>query len=84
MAELLSVVWFAAATGGVVAVVFALVNRTRRHVSLTVAGVCFGLAGVLGILSIGVVLLVLSAVCFVAASRATDEVDPGPGAGEKH
>lgn len=34
--------------------------------------VCFGVAGVLGILSIGVILIVTSAACFIAASRTGD------------
>jgi hypothetical protein len=69
VAEVLTIVWFAAAIGGVVAAVCALMIRTRRRASLMLAGVCFGVAGVLGILSVGIVLLALSVACFVTASR---------------
>lgn len=70
MAEVLAIVWFAAAIGGLVAAVFGLMYRTRRRASLMLAGVCFGVAGVLGILSVGVIFIALSVVCFVAGSRA--------------
>ncbi len=70
---MLSVVWFAAAIGGAIAVAVGLLtHRARRRVSLMTAGVCFGVAGVLGILSIGIIFMALSAACFVAVSRAGD------------
>lgn len=70
---MLSVVWFAAVIGGAIAAVAGLsTRRARRRVPLVTAGVCFGLAGVLGILSIGVIFVALSAMCFVATSRAGD------------
>lgn len=70
---MLSVVWFASALGGAIAAVVGLLTHgTPRRVSLVTAGVCFGVAGVLGILSIGIIFVVLSAACFVAASRAGD------------
>jgi len=73
MAEAFALIWFAAAICGVLGVVLALVTgRTRRRAWLFVAGVCFGLAGVLGILSIGVILIVASAACLVAVSRTRD------------
>lgn len=60
--------WCAAATAGVVAgVTGLLVSRVRREALFT-AGVGFGIAGVLGILSIGILFLGLAAVCFVKAA----------------
>jgi hypothetical protein len=67
VAEVLAIVWFAAAIGGLVAAVFGLMYRTRRRASLMLAGVCFGVAGVLGILSVGVIFIALSVVCFVGS-----------------
>lgn len=73
MSTVLAVVWFAAVIGGAVAAVAGLVtHRARRRVSLVSAGMCFGVAGVLGILSIGILFVALSAACLVAASRAGD------------
>jgi len=70
MSEALAVIWFAAAIGGALAgVVGVVAHGSRRRTSLMVAGAGFGLAGVLGILSIGIILLAMSAACFVIASR---------------
>lgn len=71
MAEVLSYIWFAAAIiGGIAAVACAFVSRERRRPPLLVAGSCSAVAVVLGILSIGIILLVLSATCYIAAGRA--------------
>jgi len=71
MSTVLSIVWFAAAIGGAIAGVVGLsTHRARRRVSLVTAGVCLGVAGLLGILSIGIIFVALSAACFVASSRA--------------
>ena len=44
-------------------------TRSTRF-PLLAAGVCFAIAGLLGILSIGILFVALSAVCFVFAERA--------------
>ena len=70
---MLAVIWFAAAIGGAIAAIVGLsTHRALRRVALSAAGVLFGIAGVLGILSIGIVFMAISAVCFVTAARATD------------
>lgn len=57
-------IWFAAAIGGIVAVVASLLLSDRQRELLGVAGVLFAIAGVLGILSIGILFLGASAACF--------------------
>lgn len=70
MSTALSVIWFGAAVGGAIAAVLGLfTHRAQRGAALMTAGVCFGVAGVLGILSIGIVFVALSLACFAAASR---------------
>ena len=76
---MLSVIWFAAAIGGAIAVVVGLLTHdVRRHVSLVIAGVCFGVAGILGILSIGIGFVALSVACFVVADRANEAAARAP------
>ena len=70
MAETFSVVWYSAAIIGVVAAAGAsLAAYGKRRQLLLIAGACFALAGLLGILSIGIVFLGLSVACFIAAAR---------------
>jgi hypothetical protein len=70
----LTLIWWTAVTGGFAACLLALTVRSHRHELLLLAGVCFLIAGVLGILSIGLIFLVASAACIIAASR--NEVQP--------
>ncbi len=71
MAEALSYVFFAAVIiGGLAAFASQLVSRHRRRALLLVAGSCFAAAGFLGILPIGIIFLVVSVTCFIAAARA--------------
>lgn len=71
VSEFFAVVWFAAAIGGgLLVVVAAFAPRDRRRFPLLAAGVCFAIAGLLGILSIGILFVALSAVCFVFSERA--------------
>lgn len=68
--DVLSVVWYTAAIGGAVAAIAGLLVRgSRRRQLLIVAGFGFTIAGILGILSIGIVFIVLAALCFGIASR---------------
>lgn len=76
MAEVLTVVFFAAAIGGaIVGLVGVLAHVARRRASLLTAGVCFAVAGVLGILSIGIIFLALSIASFVVAFRTGDGIE---------
>ncbi|MGB0111649.1 MAG: hypothetical protein WBP59_00370 [Ilumatobacteraceae bacterium] len=65
---ILSAVWFTAAIGGVIAAVLAVATETRRQSLLMVAGGCFAIAGILGILSIGLMFLIAAAACFARAT----------------
>ncbi|HVE73813.1 MAG TPA: hypothetical protein VNA30_01795 [Mycobacteriales bacterium] len=67
--ELLVVLWYLCAIGGAVALVAGVANRRYRRTCLVVAASLFAIAGVLGILSIGVLFLVASALCAVGAWR---------------
>jgi hypothetical protein len=74
MAGILTAVWFAAVLGGALAALAAvLTRRARRRIALLVAGSCFGVAGTLGILSIGIFFLAVAMVCLVVATRIGDE-----------
>jgi hypothetical protein len=70
VARALVVVWFAAALGGVVATLLAVVMPSERRRSLLL-GACggFAVAGALGILSVGIIFLAASMVCLVLAGR---------------
>jgi len=65
--DLLAIVLWAGAVGGVSAVVFAIVVPPRRQAWLIVAAVLFVPIGILGILSIGVLFLGAALACAVAA-----------------
>lgn len=65
-----SVIWFAAAGGGFVAAVAGLLLPRHRRFLLTLASGLFVVAGVLGIFSVGVVVL-LVIVCGVIEERST-------------
>jgi uncharacterized membrane protein len=69
MSDPLTIIWYAAATLGVVAVIVSFLRPPVRRPALLVAATAFAVAGVLGILSIGVVFLVAAAVCGVAVWR---------------
>ena len=64
---ILGIIWFVVAAAGVMAAATALVARGVRQRLLVVAGSCFAVAGLLGILSIGLLFLLLSVACFAAA-----------------
>ena len=73
MSELLVAIWFAAAVGGVIAVLVGLfASGDTRPRWLAIAVACFVVAGVLGILSIGILFLVLAGACFLSGRRARD------------
>lgn len=80
MAVMLTIVWSAAAIAGVTCALGGWLLPAGRRTLLSFAGVSFFVAGVLGILTIGILFLALGAVCFVAATRnETVEVPPvGP------
>lgn len=71
MADVLIVIWYVAAASGLVSVVVAVARPAARRPALLVGAAAFGIAGLLGILSIGVVLLAAAAVCAVIAARQT-------------
>ena len=76
--DILSVVWFTSAIGGALAAVVGLLVPKVRRSALVVAGIGFSIAGVLGILSIGIIFLGLAALCFIGASNATSAVSTPP------
>jgi hypothetical protein len=71
VAEVLTFLFFTAVIlGGLAAGAGASVSRGRRRPPLLLAGSCFAVAGFLSILSIGIIFVVLSVTCFIAAARA--------------
>jgi len=64
LVEILSAIWFTAAISGALAGLVALTVKSVRRPALMVAGSLFALAGVLGILSIGILFIGLAALCF--------------------
>ena len=67
--NVLNVVWYGSLVVAVAASVAApLLPRPRARL-LVLAGVFYAVAGVLGILSIGVIFLVAAALCFALAAR---------------
>jgi len=68
--DLLSVIWWTSATGGLASVALAVAMPTLRRAALLVASLLFIVAGVLGILSIGIVFIAAAIVCAVLAFRA--------------
>lgn len=65
----LSVVMYGSLLVAVVACVAAVASPHVRARALALAGFFYGVAGVLGILSIGLLFLVAAALCFALAAR---------------
>ncbi len=84
MADVLSIVWFTALGLGLLAGLGALTLSRHRHYFLLAAGSCFAVTGILGLASIGILFIGLSAGCFILASRcptgeqATPSTEPPP------
>lgn len=68
--DLLGVIWWGSAAGGFASVAVAVTMPSLRRAALLVASLLFFVAGVLGILSIGIVFIVAAIVCAVVAVRA--------------
>ena len=69
MGDALSMVWWTSALGGGLAALTAAVAPRVRRKALFTASALLLLAGVLGILSIGVLFLVAATACAVLATR---------------
>lgn len=67
--DLLVALWFTSAIVGGLALLGASATPRYRHTCLLVAAASFAVAGVLGILSIGVLFLVAAALCALGARR---------------
>ncbi len=67
--DVLAVLFYGCALVEVAAVLLAAAVAGRRREALLTASVLLGVAGVLGIFSVGVVILVAAAGCAVAAAR---------------
>lgn len=76
--EALTIIWWFAATTGITAVVVSLVRPAARRTALLVSAGAFAVAGVLGILSIGVIFLVAASACGVLAVRHSPSNGAGP------
>ena len=72
-------VWYVAmlVVGAVAAGYGAVTSLPRHRLALVVAGLLLGAAGLLGILTVGLPVLVAGALCLLAAVRPTP-VDPPP------
>lgn len=68
--DLLGVIFWGSAAAGFASIAVAVGMPSRRRAALLVASLLFLVAGVLGILSIGVVFIVAAIVCAVVAVRA--------------
>lgn len=69
MTEVFTVVFFSAAAIGLAMALFGTLLPMLRRRLLFAAAFCFGVAGLLGLASIGIVLLALSATCLYLAKR---------------
>jgi hypothetical protein len=67
--DLLSPIWWGSAVGGFASIAVAMTMPSRRRAALLMASLLFLVAGVLGILSIGIIFIVAAIVCAVAAGR---------------
>lgn len=67
--DLLGLIWWGSAVGGFASIALAVAVPSRRRSALLVASLLFLLAGVLGVLSIGILFVVAAIVCAVAALR---------------
>lgn len=76
--DVLGVIWWGSAAGALVAVAVAVTTPSRRREALVTAGLLFLVAGVLGILSIGIVFIVAAIVCGFVAARAATTDGGGP------
>jgi|GEM_PF-6114142 len=72
----LSVIFFVAAIGGVVAACAALRWPGRRFEAYVAATVCFGIAGLLALASIGFLILALAVISAVGAQRSRNATPP--------
>jgi hypothetical protein len=75
--ELLGAIWWGSAAGGLASVAVAVAMPSRRRTALLVASLLFLVAGVLGILSIGIAFIVAAFVSAVVAVRAARTDDGG-------
>lgn len=69
MAVVLALLWSIACIVGLVSAAAAIIRPSYRVALLRLAGLSFGLAGLLAILSVGVVFLLLAAGCFWLAAN---------------
>jgi hypothetical protein len=76
MYDLLVIVWWSSTGLGALALVVAALRPRARVRALATAGAAFLIAGVLAILSIGLLFLIVAALCFLAATRAAADADP--------
>lgn len=65
--DLLAVLLWAGAFGGILLVLFAIVHPSRRWRWLLIAALLFLPIGILGILSVGAFFLIAAALCLVGA-----------------
>ena len=82
VSDVLSIVWFAAAGVGAVALISAVLVKRWRREFLIAVGSCFAVAGILGLASIGIFFLAASAACFVLVSRADNAARDRSGSSE--
>lgn len=81
MDTILRVIWLLAATTGAAAVLVALARPRLRRSALAAAAAAFVVAGILGILSIGILFLLAAVGCGVLAMKASSDDREGPVAG---
>ena len=75
--DLLGLIWWGSAVGGLAAVAVAMTMPSRRHAALLMASLLFLVAGALGILSIGIIFIVAAIACAVAAVRSARTAGQG-------
>ena len=76
--DLLGVIWWASAVGAFAAVAVAVTMPSRRRAALLVASLLCLVAGVLGILSIGIAFIAAAIVSAVVAVRTARTGGRGP------
>ncbi len=78
MGDPLTIIWWLATATGIAAVGVSLVRPAVRRTALLVGAAAFAVAGVLGILSIGVIFLVAAVACGVLGARQSPSNSEGP------
>lgn len=78
MGDPLTIIWWLATVTGIAGVVVSLVRPAVRRTALLIGAAAFTVAGVLGILSIGIIFLAAAVACGILAAKQSPSNSESP------